>query len=322
MTRGSIFQSVQVGAETTAGTAVAASKRLLGLSIQPTNKSEVKLFRPMGSKFKTVATLNKEWSEAALSGPITFTDIVYALCAGVVNVAPTGTTAKTWVFSPALSAADAIKTLTVESGDATRAQKFTYGMVNALTLKFSRTGNEISGSMIGKAATDGITLTATPTDVSLIPVMPTQVSYKLADTQAGLAGASVLPNVIDAEWSLSGRFAPAWFMDGATSFSSHVETEPELDIKFRMEADATALGLLTTMRNAATKFLRIEATGALISGGDYYSLKIDTALKMTEPTSYEDVDGVYAYGWSAKGVYDSTWTKTTEITVVNTVAAL
>lgn len=322
MTRGSIFQSVQVGPEVTPGTSVAASKRLLGLSIQPTNKAEVKLFRPMGSKFQTVATLNKEWSEASIGGPVSYTDLVYALCSCVVNVAPTGTTAKTWIFSPALSAADTIKTLTVESGDATRAQKFTYGIVNSLGLKFSRTGNEISGSMIGKAATDGITLTATPTDVALIPVMPTQVTYKLADTQAGLAGASVIPNIIDSEWSLSGRFAPAWFMDGTTTFASHVETEPELSVKFRMEADATALGLLTTMRAGSTKFLRISATGALISGSDYYSLTIDTALKMTEPTSYEDVDGVYAYGWSASGVYDSTWTKTTEITVINALAAL
>ena len=322
MTRGSIFQSVQVGAETTAGTAVAASKRLLGLSIEPKNKAETKLFRPMGSKFKTVGTMNKEWSEAALSGPITYTDIVYALCSGLVNVAPTGTTAKTWVFAPALSAADAIKTLTVESGDVTRAQKFAYGITNALTLKFSRSGCDLSGSMIGKAAIDGITLTATPTDVALIPVMPTQVSYKFADTQAGLAGAAVLTNVIDSEWSIADRFKPAWFMDGTTSYASHVETEAKLNVKFRMEADATALGFLATMRAAATKFMRIEATGGLISGGDYYSLKIDTALKMTEPTSYEDADGVFAYGWNAEGAYDSTWTKTTEITVVNTLAAL
>jgi hypothetical protein len=55
---------------------------------------------------------------------------------------------------------------------------------------------------MGKALQDGITMTATPTAITLVPVLPTQVSVYAADTQAGLAGAAELDRVLDAKFSI------------------------------------------------------------------------------------------------------------------------
>jgi hypothetical protein len=200
--------------------------------------------------------------------------------------------------------------------------EFDYGLVNALTLSFSRDACELSGTMLGSAITDAITMSAGTSDVALVPVIPTQVSVKVADTQAGLTGASALTRVVSAEWALSDRFNPAYFLDGSTDWAAAVETEPTLSVKLKMEKDAAGMGLLTNMRAGSTKFVRIQAIGNIITGAIPYTLTIDTACKVTGEPTFSDEDGVQCIEWDMEGFYDSTWTKATMITVINTMATL
>jgi len=320
--RASIFQTVQIGLETTSGTSVAANKKLQSMAIEPGPRAEIKSYRAMGSKFPSLAALGKEWTEASVGGGLTYTEIIYPLSSVLKAVTPTGTTAKTWTFSPATSAADTVKTFTVEQGSSERAHKFTYGLFTSLGMKFSRDGSDLSGDMMGSALTDGITLTSSPTSIALTPVLPTQVSVYLADTAAGLDGATALTRAISAEWNISDRFGPVWVLNGSTTWAAFVETEPKLEVKLMVEADAEGMGLLTTMRSGATKFVRIEAIGAVIAGADTYQLTVDTACKVTDVDPFSDEDGVFAIGWTMTGFHDSTWGKATEVVVVNEIAAL
>jgi len=319
----SIFQLCQLGIEVTPGTAVAATKKLASLLIEPQIKSEIQKYRGTGYKFPAIASMAKEWVEADLSGPITYTEIIYLLSSILGTTTPTaGTTDQTWVFNIDPDGADTPKTYTVEWGDATRALEFDYGLVNALTLSFSREACELSGTMLGSAITDAITMTAGTTDVALIPVIPTQVSVKVADTQAGLTAAVALTRVVSAEWALTDRFNPAYFLDGSTDWAAAVETEPTLGVKLKMEKDAAGMGLLTQMRAGSTKFVRIQAIGNIITGAVPYTLTVDTACKVTGEPSFSDEDGVQCIEWDMEGFYDSTWTKSTMITVINAVATL
>ncbi len=321
--RASIFSTVQIAVESVAGTNPAAGfKQLSALTLEPGVKVEIESYRASGQKFPTVAALNKEWTEAKLGGPITYTEIIYLLSTLVSYAAPTGTPGKIWVFEPGLTAASTVKTLAIEQGDATRAHSFTYGVVKELTLKFGRDGCDMDGTMIGRALVDGITKTAGATTIAPQIVMPTQVSVKLADTWAGLAGASALTRVISTQWSMADRFGPVWALDGTTYPAATVETEPKVEVKLKMQADAAGMGLLTNMRAGTTKYMRIEATGALISGADYHKLTIDTACKVMDVSPFEDSDGVFAIEWTMNGFYDATATKTSEITVINSLTAL
>jgi len=318
-----IFQLVQLGIETTPGTAVAATKKLAALMIEPQIKSEIQKYRGTGYKFPAIASMAKEWVEADLSGPITYTELIYLLSSIMGTTTPTaGTTDQTWVFNIDPDGADTPKTYTIEWGDGTRALEFDYGLVNALTLSFSRDACELSGTMLGSAITDAITMTGGTTDVALVPVIPTQVSVKVADTQAGLTGASALTRVVSAEWALSDRFNPAYFLDGSTDWAAAVETEPSLGVKLKMEKDAAGMGLLTNMRAGSTKFVRIQAIGNIITGAIPYTLTIDTACKVTGEPTFSDEDGVQCIEWDMEGFYDSTWTKATMITVINAIATL
>ena len=86
----SVYQICNIGVEVTSGTAVAANKRLSGLMIDPQPKADIKKYRGTGYKFGTVASLNKEWTEAALSGGITYTELVYLL-SSLIDVATIAT---------------------------------------------------------------------------------------------------------------------------------------------------------------------------------------------------------------------------------------
>ncbi len=327
--RASIFQTVQVGVETTSGTGVVANKKLQSLAIEPGIKAEVDTFKPTGNKFATVAALNKEWVEAKVSGKPVYDEVIYPL-AGIFG-APVTTTpdsvnapsARQHVFSSSSTAADTPKTFTVEQGSAERAHKFTYGLMTALGFKVSRGGVELEGQMMGQALTDGITLTASPSVLPLLPVLSKHFEIKLADSQSGLAGATALSRAISAEWEISDKFGPVWTVArGTSSFGAHVDTDPKLTAKLKVAADATGMGLLTQLRSGATKFMRIDAVGDIIGGTVAYKMSVDLALKVTEVSEFSDEDGLYAVEWEFEGAHDGTWTKAVEVTVINTQTGL
>lgn len=322
--RATIFTTAQIAVESTPGTDPNAGyKQLSALSIMPAPKIDVTQYRASGQKFPSVAALNKEWTECKLEGAITYTELVYLLSSLVSYAAPSGAgSAKTWTFEPGLTSASTVKTFSVEQGDTTRAHEFTYGVVKDLTLDFSRDECKLSGTMIGRALADGITKTGGATTIAPQVVMPTQVTVKLADTWAGLTAASALSRVLSVSWSMSDRWGPVWVLDGNTYWAASVETEPKAELKLKVEADAAGMALLTNMRAGSTKYMRIKATGALISGADYYDLQIDTACKVIDVGEFADEDGVFAIEWTLGAFYDATAGKTTEAIVVNTLTGL
>jgi hypothetical protein len=427
--RASIFQTIQVGVETTPGTAVAALKKLTALSIEPAVNAEMLPFRAIGNKFRSLVVPGKEWVMAPLSGLATYTELVYPLSSVVSYAAPTqqgATAAYKWEFEPDTDAEDTVKTFTVEQGSGLRAHRFTYGMVTGLRLEFSRNGIEISGEMIGKALEDDVQLStnevqtlsvtggtpesgnfkltfeedqtdnisydataadveaaletlddidegdvvctggpfpgtaiavefrgqylqtdasaitaedtfnagdvtvtqtttgAAPTTIDLEPIIPTQVDVYLADTQAGLDEATALERVLTVSWELRDRFGTIFPLATAasTGFAATVETEPNLEIKLKMEADDEGMDLLTNMRAGSSTYLRIEATGDTIEGEYDYALQIDTACKVSAVSPFSDEEGVFAIEWTLTGVHDSTWGKATAIELINDLSAL
>jgi hypothetical protein len=326
--RSSLNQVVQVGVETVPGTSVAANKRLTALSIEPTISSEIDTFRPAGQKYSSLTALGKEWVEADLSGRATYTELIYPL-SSVIGTATMGanpsTNTRLWQFSSSSTADDVPKTFTVECGSSVRAHKFTHGIVNEFGISFSRDAIELSGSMIGRSLTDNITLTAAPTAVALVPVLPTEVTIYMDDTLAALQGGSPtkLTRALSAEWNIGSRFGPVWILDAAnTGFVAVVETEPDLTLDLTVEADTQGMSLLTQLRSGATKFVRIQAVGTIAELAIAYRLTIDMACKLADTGGFSDEDGVYAIEWNMIGVHDASWGKAFQVDVINMLTAL
>ncbi len=428
--RATIFQTCQVGLETTPGVAVAATKLLQSLAIEPAIKVDVQKFRPAGMKFSTIAALGKEWVLAKLSGALTYTEIVYVLSSILGYAAPAQqgvTTAYKWTHSVLSNNPDTVKTFTVEQGGSVRAHRFTHGLVTALELSFSRGGIEVSGEMLGKALEDDVqmstnevqTLTvgggtptsgsfrltfdgqqtaviaynaaasavqsalealsniapgdvvcaggpfpgtaitvefrgqyrqtdvtlmtvtdtfdagdvtvtettkgAAPTGIDLVPVLPTQIDVFLVKTaQADLDAATPMDRVLSVSWGVSDRFGPLFPLRKlyGTSFAATVETEPKVEVKLKVEADAEGMGILETLRESDTCWLRVKATGDEVDTGYDYDLQIDTALKVLDVSDFTDEDGVFAIEWTLEAFHDATWGKALQVDVVNDLSAL
>ncbi|HLH22443.1 MAG TPA: hypothetical protein VK066_07955 [Chloroflexota bacterium] len=328
--RASIAQVVQLGVETTPGTSTAANKLLQSISIEPSIQANISLFRPMGTKYPTVQALGQEWSQASIKGQPTYTELIYLLSSILKSVTPTQiipTTgqAYSWLFDPSSTSEDTVKTFTVEQGSAVRAHKFSYGIVPELGMTFSRKDIALTGTMLGQNLTDGITLTATPTAIPLVPILPKQLDVYIDPSSAGL-GTTKANRVLSGSWTLSGRFGPLWTVNSANnSFAAHVETEPKLELKLLLEADAEGMGYLAAARQGDTRFIRLAAAGAQIEAGppaSTYLFQLDLAGKVSGVGPFADSDGVYAIEWTFQAVHDATWGRALQVKVVNTQTSL
>jgi hypothetical protein len=340
--RSSLTQIVQLAVETTPGVAVTDGfKQLQSIGIEPSPTVEMDRFRPMGQKYQSFTTLGKEWVQAALSGRLTYTEIVYML-SSIVDTAtittPGGATlARNWNFQSNPTNDDAYKTFSVKHGSSVRADEFTHGLVTELGFQFSRNSVEVSGSMLGKALTDNAVLATTggvgtapdpglDAALALVPVIPTQVSIYLDDS-SGALGTTKLTRALSADWSLGSRFAPVWPIDAAlgTGFAAIVETEPDLSVSLSLEADTQGMARLPEMRNGTTKYLRIEAVGAEIDGGAAdYKFTLDTCVEIVDTGGFNDNEGIYTVDWQFVAVNDPSWGtgKAFDINVVNLLTAL
>lgn len=322
----SVLQIVQLAPEVTAGTAVSASKRLRSMQIEFQPQANVDSFKSSGYKVSTLTAINKEWMQANVTGEPTYDEIIYPLSVLSKGTPAAGTagggTAYTWDFDFDSDGADTQQTFTVERGDANQAYRFAYGLFNEFSLTVTRQDAQITGQLLGQRLETGISLSGTAALVDLVPILPKQFDLYLADTQAGLDSADPLDRAFSAKWSVTSRHTPIWPIRSAnTSFAAAVEAK-NLGMKFDLQlgADATGIGLLTTLRAGSSKFLRLKAVGANTAAGTAYpyTFKLDFSGQITAAPNMADQDDVYVWNWSFDAIHDATWGRAVRATVINT----
>lgn len=343
--RSTVAQVAQIGVEATPGTAVAATRRLGSLSLQPSITSEAEMFRPAGLKFATVQVQNREWADVSGSGKPTYNEVVIPL-SGAMDAAtvtqvmdgatPTG--AWEWTFAPDPAEADAPKTFTLEQGqDNVQGERFSHLLFNSFGLSISRTAVDLSCTGFAKRAETGFDLTnglAIPAD--LVPMVPGHFSVYMADAHADLENAGVtdpanrLGRVIGANPSIEGRYNAAWFVNSAeASFTTWVESPEGAGGAFglNVEADAFGMSLVDNLRSGDTKVIRVEAVGPVIYNAGVqtdlrYLFQWDMAVKVLNAETWSDNEGIYGIPFTLAPVLDGTWGKAHQVKVRNTLAAL
>lgn len=326
----SAFQGVQLGKETTPGTAVAATKKLTAMSFDPSPSVEISVFKPSGSKFNTVTAQVYEQVDFDVAGQPTYTEIIYALSSLINLPTPTtpagGTTSKTWTFESNQTGPDTPATYTAEVGSTTRGHRFTNAIINELSFGMSKTGEpDMSGSGFGRALEDPFTLTtAGLTSINLIPVLPTQVDvFSEANSAALTAPTSRLTRDFEWTWSLGGRYSPVRVLNSTnSSFETQVEAEPELTMGLTTSVDTQGMGFLTDLRAGTKRFVAMRATGAIIEATVPYRFNVDTCVAVNDTDGFDDTDGSRTVSWSFTGLYDGTWGKAFSIAVNNTLTTL
>ena len=326
-----VFFGAQLGKETTAGTSVAADKLMQSLGFSRIKgQGEGSMFRPQGSKLNTTSVSPAmRHGIVDFQGVLTYNEIEYILNSAINSTTSTadGTNGKKWVHNLTKSAADTKQTYTFESGNSVHGQKATYAQVTSLQFEMSRAqdGNKVSGQMMCQALTDDITMTASPTQIDPVIVAPQTFDVKFATTQAGIAGASVFGRPIKAMFSLTNLVQPLFRMNSTdTSYVNLIEGPPTCTLTVTTDADDAGMTYLSDLTNGTTRFIEIKALGPTIAGAmtstNTFQLQFSgKVIKYYDPT---DENNSALASWTFEAVYDTTWTKAFEFTVINTLAAL
>jgi hypothetical protein len=318
-----IFQVVQHGLESVAGTPVAANKKLLAASFKIKPELESIPFRAAGNKYHSFVSPNKQWSTFSIEeGPLTYNEILYLLSSLISKPTPAQqgvTTAYKWIFASNTSSEDAGQTFTIEQGDSITAWRVAGARVSGLNFTFNRNGCMVSGAGVGEAIEKGITLTASPTSLTPKPVLPMHLKFYMADSQAGLAGATAMTDGFAMTFGLTDKVGLAWPV-GQDPYP--VETEPNLSGSIRLASDSVGMGMLDLLTAGSTKWFRIKGTGALIASTYYQDFQIDFPAQISEISGFDNEGGAHVISYGLIGIHDATWGKAFEITVITDVEDL
>lgn len=324
MTEATVFQAVQIGVESQHGSPVAADLILPTLELEPQPQGNTTELRASGRKTPRGYLLNSDHMQSAIKGGMTYNEIVYLLASLFDYSAPTlnTTLSYTWPFGTDDDGEDVFASYTIEHGSG-QARRWAYNVLTGLDITFKKNASpDGSGTMIGQEQTEGITRTESPTEIAVVPILPTHLTVYVADTAAGLDAADACGS-FEVKWSTKDRRGPVWTLDASeASFTKTVEKRFDMTMEVLLEADAAGMALLENLRDGETKFIRIEAIGAEIETGYYYELTIDMAGQVKTMPALADAEGVYAVRWTMGMVHDETWGKGFEATVVNTLGSL
>lgn len=329
--RASAVQAGQIGIETTPGTRVNASKRLLSVGFKVAGKQDTRAEMSQGVKVATGVSVGRNWTEGSLDGYLGYNDIAYLLSSLLCATTPTGATdAQTWTFTPAMRSQDTPKTFTLQHGDpTTRHLETNYNVVTDLSIEWTKEGLKVGGSFMGRGITDLTGALDTATDVINLVAQPGDTEFYL-DADSADFGTTRLARVIKAKLDIKGRWSPAFFADSSQdSYGTIVEKGLTSTLTMTIAADAVGMGLLSQYREGALIYPRMRVLGPDI-GGDAdqpYSFTVDLAGRITKAfDGLEDSDGIYAYDLEVTGVLDPDWGggvgRSLRAVVVNALTAL
>lgn len=331
MGRSFVNQGIQIGKETTPGTAVAANKLLRSLSFNLSPRQESNQYRAHGFKINTASQVHRFWSEGPIDGPLDFNEIVYVLStilgAATITTPAGGTLSRQWLFTPKAQGDDASISLTVEKGDSVAAQQIANVMATDLSFDFANNDLTVGGTAIGREGVS-TTLTASPTAVSSDQVIGSArgVDVFIADS-LGVNNATLyatkLTDAIHESFGIGKKQGPR-FVHNTTypSFKDVIEMAPDMSASFATEHNAQSRALYDAISSNPVKFLGFRCTGPVIEASISYLFEIVFACNITGAEE-ADEDGVYAYNYTAAPRYDpSLGNAAFQVRVINKVTAL
>lgn len=330
--RAIVQEIVELGVETTPGTAVPSKIKLNGLMIALDTAVEIDRFGPAGNLWDSIAAPRQEWGTGSLSGYPTYTELPYVFSnifgAATITTPSGATTARRWHWKPSSSTPWTPLTWTIRRGVVNNsAESASYGLMEGLGMSFTRTAQPtISGALFARALDYTATVGASGVSSSaLIPLLPPEICVYLDPTFAAI-GTTRLTRDFLASFEIGALFGPFWPLDCTiNSFGGHAPLKPTTTAKLQLGNDTQGRDPLTAMRAGDTRFMRIEATGPQIDVGPPivpYKLRMDFALKVVATPARGDATGLSTLEWTFGIMDDPDFGGALEITLDTILAAL
>lgn len=325
------LRKIQLGKETTAGTAVPATTIWRGVGTIE-DLSEVKSanenigilpdtdrpYIPMN-----LARLALEETEA------TFEQLILLFAMGIKNVV-SGTadgagSGKIWTFPVATIAQETVKTFTFEGGDDQQAEEFAYGFVEEFTISGApKQALMMSASVLGRQVSPS-TFTAALTPPTVEEILFGKGSLAI-DLIGGTMGATVKANtLLGFKLNHKTGFQPVWAANGYTYFPYIKQVEPVTTLEVTFEHDATSVAEKVAMLAKISRQLQLQFVGEALTtpaGETVKRLTLPMAGHWEKITKLDEIDGNDVLTGTFKAGYNATAAKYFTPVVVNEVASI
>lgn len=182
-------------------------------------------------------------------------------------------------------------------------------------VKKAFTGGTTPDATIVKTTRGGYTL------LDVVPILGNPEVYA-ASTFEGLSGGK-LTKVTNTQFSADSRWGTATYQDGTLTWAEHYEDAgaSKFGIDLTLQANSSGMAYLPKARSQEQVYLKLTWKGPLISGSYYNQVDIYMSAKVSAVKSFEDADGVYAYGYSFGAARDPLLGWAVKVVVTNTVAS-
>ena len=288
---------LQIGVETTSGSAVVANRihryNDLTYSVQEFLQTYEDQISNTLAKFSTRPKVRRRGTEVAINEFLSFEQVLLPLLAGVrggvTASTPTGATlARTWTFTPDLNAAPSPETFTVEyterRGTSRDASEAPYCFASAFTIAASISATPtMATTLMGRR-----TSTSTETTGIALPDLHygNELRWGLYEDSAwsGVGTTLVEGQVLDLSVTWSDFLMARYFGDlrADSDFSSSgFSATRMLDITGTVAVDPAATGFTTRHKaykaDGTPRIYRLRLVGPIIEGTSNYYLNVDFA---------------------------------------------
>ncbi len=272
------LRKIQLKIETTPGTPLAATARLVGtLGMKQTQK----LYRPADLETGVLASYERSYpvgvmAELPFDADANYEQIGYLLGMGLKGgVTGTGPTIFTYDYSPSLTTANTPDTYTIEYGDDVQAFRSAYCFARTIELSGSLDDVvKVKADIVGQQVATNAFTAAIAAPAALTPIIVGTGKLYVDTTWAGLGGTQLTETFIDFSWkhvSDGGTpFTPVKYGDGNLTYSQIAERKSHIELNITAAFNSTVAAYFAAFIASPQtyKYVRIKFTGPAISGGN------------------------------------------------------
>ena len=327
------LSGLQLGVETTKGTAVATTRELYPSSTGYFDPGFI-WDRHEGAQRGTFGNITHATLKGYLptigytsepSHGLTYDELPIIMSQLKAGLTGTGASAdKAWTVAKAGATTATYDTYTFNAFDGSQAFEFAYGFMTRFTISggfddLTQTSWDIVGRQASKVTVDAVAAN------NAVKIPSGLWTLKYAAAQASLTGASAYTNTMR-NWELAVDLPqnPRFYGDGNLYFGQGVASRNlggTLTMTWDSNSDAVAMYDLFAAGTPA--FFRLQATGPALGGTTYIAGPIDVCVILDPVTPLaSESDGVMEYTLVGHLAYDATWAAVIDMSATCSIAAL
>lgn len=286
-----LLETVQVGKETVKGTAVAATRRLIGDGRYERIQDVYEFLDQNSGVFARVprqGVVTKHGTALEMKGPLDFQQILLPCLSGMkggVTAVGAGSD-KVWTFDPSTSVPPALDAYTLEyterSPNHDAEMECAYGITEEIEITASTDAmSELRYRMFGRATADS-TMTPALTVPTLELAAPVRWGGFVDTTFAGIGVTQILAQIYGFRWTYKNAVHPGFYLDNRSTldFGTEEYGRPECELEIDVVHDpdpAKFVQVQEAFKTAQTlQFIEMRLTGAVL-GASTYLVKLQGA---------------------------------------------